>query len=70
MTMDSDKETALYTACGMYRHAYDRLAMVQQINRGDPNSPASKRLRKEALDDLVKMKTALQQALDDTKVQQ
>lgn len=70
MTIDSDRETALYTACGMYRHAYDRLAMIQHINRNDPNSPASRRLAKEALDDLVEKKAALRQALDKTEERQ
>lgn len=70
MTINGEKETALYTACGMYRHAYDHLAMVQQINREDPDSPASRRLAKEALDDLVKKKAALRQALDETEERQ
>lgn len=69
MTIDGERETELYTACGMYRHAYDRLAMVQQINRDDPDSPASRRLAKEALDNLIEKKTALRQALDKTEEQ-
>lgn len=69
MTIDGERETELYTACGMYRYAYDRLVMVQQINRNDPDSPASRRLAKEALDNLIEKKTALRQALDKTEEQ-
>lgn len=37
--IDGKRETALYVACGLYRHTYDRLAMVQKMVREDPESP-------------------------------
>ena len=67
MTIDGKKETALYTACGMYRHAYDRLAMVQQMFRDDPESPESERMRNEAIKDLIRKKEDLRKALDETQ---
>lgn len=65
--MDGKKETALYTACRMYRHAYDRLAMVQQMFRDDPGSPESERMRNEAIRYLIRKKKDLRKALDGTQ---
>lgn len=65
MTVDGKRETALYVACGMYRHAYDRLAMVQQMVRDDPGSPKSKKMKDEAVKGLVRRKEDLRKALDE-----
>ena len=65
--MDGKKETALYTACGMYRHAYDRLTMVQQTVRDDPGSPEAERMKDEAIRYLIRKKEDLRKALDGTQ---
>lgn len=64
---DGKRETALYVACGLYRHTYDRLAIVQKMVREDPESPESKRMMADAIGKLVRRKEDLRKALDGTQ---
>ena len=64
--INAKKEADLYTACGMYRGAYDKLAMVLHAISDAPNTETSRKMRADAVKSFLKAKDELRKALDES----